>query len=885
MIIDVLNTLVVLYFLVLTGVYLSLFAAAAMGVRRTRQELEGAAPESVQLRGRATLPISVIVPAYNEEKNVVESVRALLALRYPEHEVVVVNDGSSDNTLAELRRAFALEPVPVDLRLDLECQPVRATYRSAVNRRLIVVDKENGGKADALNCAINAARYPLVCAIDADTVIVPDALLRLVRPFLSDLDVVGAGGSIVAANGCVIEDGNVTEVGLPHSWLARFQVVEYLRAFLVGRLGWDGLGGNLIISGAFGLFRRGAMVKAGGYADDTVGEDMELVARLRHDVPQWLQPRAIRHVPDAVAFTEVPEDLRVLGRQRDRWQRGLLDTLWRHKRMTFNPRYGAVGTFVTPFFWAFEAIAPLIEFFGFIWVTLLVFFGEVSPLAGGLFFLVALMAGMMLSLGSIMLEQYSLSFFREPGDIRRLLTFAFLENWGFRQLMVWYRLLGTLSFFRGRRAWGQMTRTGFGAAIAGTGARARQWLPALVVLLFLFILSLPVAWFVKRPPESHVLVLNKTVPFENYREHGRLMWLLSHFKAPPPSGRLQWNVREDYIGYDPALEETHDLTEEDLAGKSILYVADTYGVYVDDFDVEKGALEDRVRVDTALEERVEHIELSRKIYGGLQIDEVAAIEKFVRGGGRLVAEFNAFATPTARPVRERMERLLNVEWTGWAVRPIVDFADPFEVAEWIRDRWCELNRREKWDIEGPGLLFVHESSLVVALREGVELKPNPVHVRTDSLDIPYPYWSDIVTAVNDSDVRAEFHIRVKPAGAALLDAWGIPAIYPAVTHNDALTRTYLAGDFSDGPWALGPVWLAGLAKMRKGLARLDVVPPDTRLMWTIYAPLIERILALDDEENRRSGRLGARAAAERTPSDQAKEPAPSTDEASGPSVE
>ena len=824
--IEFLNMFVLLYFVILTGVYIAHFVSAVFGVIRVRHELEGSSPENVSLRGRATLPISIIVPAHNEEKTVVESVRALLNLRYPQHEVVVVNDGSSDQTMARLRTAYALEAVPLDLRLDLGCKPIRQTFRSAINRRLVVIDKENGGKADALNCAVNAARYPLVCAIDADTLIIPDALLRLVRPFLSDLDLVGVGGTVCLANGCKIERGNVVEVALPGKWLSRFQVVEYMRAFLVGRLGWDGLGGNLIVSGAFGLFRRQAVIKAGGYAIDSVGEDMELIARLRHDVPKWRQSRAIRHLPDPVAFTEVPDSFRILGNQRDRWQRGLFDTLWRHKRMTFNPRYGAIGLFVMPFFIFFELFGPLVEFFGYMYFLLTALGGMLEPLFASMFGVVALLSGFMLSLGAILLEEMSLSFFRARGDMGRLIFVALLENFGYRQLILFYRVRGLFSYIAGKKAWGRMTRTGFHEDFT-RNVGASGIIPTLVMLLVATLLALPVGWLLKPRAEASIVVVDKTVPFHNYREHRRLMWLLSQHKVPPPGDRLLWNVARDYIGYDPKSGQAVDISDEALQGANLVYLADTYGVYVDDYETPRNL--------------AEHLELSERIYGGLTSEEIGTLERFTRNGGRLVAEFNSFASPTSGDSRRRLERTLNLGWTGWAARHLHDLADYREIARWARERWARENGRP-WDLEGPGLLFVHESGRVVALREGPELGTPSVFLAMGELKIPYQYWFDIVVPRDEKEVRAEFKLATTPEGDRVLAAAGIPSIFPAILHDDDLMHVYMAGDFSDSGATLGPPWLAGLPTIRGWMARARIMPEDARLTWLVYAPLVERLI-------------------------------------------
>ena len=826
--IEFFNIFVLLYFVMLTAGYIALFIAAVVGVIQVRRDLEGSSPESVNTRGRATLPISILVPAHNEEKTVVESVRALLKLRYPEHEVVVVNDGSPDRTMARLRAAFALEAVPIDIRVDLPCKPIRATYRSAIYKRLIVIDKDNGGKADALNCAINASRFPLVCAIDADTLILPDALLRLVRPFLTDVDVVAVGGTICLANGCKIEKGTVVEMGLPKSWIARFQVVEYLRAFLVGRLGWDRMGGNLIISGAFGLFRRSAVTAAGGYAHDSVGEDMELVARLRHQVPQWLQGRAVRHLPDPVSFTEAPESMRILGNQRDRWQRGLADTLWRHRSMAFNRRYGPVGLVVMPFFIMFELFGPIIELFGYIYFVIILIAGVLEPWFATLFFVLAMLIGFLLSLGAILLEELSLSFFRDKGDLWRLVLVALLENMGYRQIILWYRLRGLWGYFRKKKTWGRMVRLGFGGPSAAKKKEAtKSSAPGLVTALLVLLIALPVGWLIKPRPPSSVVLLDKTVPFENRREHKRLMWLLSQAKVDPPRSRILWDVAIDYVGWNPTTKERHELQEQDIVKASLLYIADTYGVYTDDYD--------------ALPRPVAHIELSKKIYGGLTEAEMDVIERFMRRGGRIMAEFNTFATPTPVAARHRMEEVLGVRWSGWAGRRINDFADNREIAQWVQRRWAQ-ETGQPYNLEGPGILLIHEDGRVVCLQQDLDISPDPMTLHMGSLTVAFTYWFDIVSADEKANVRAEYTIQATDIGARLMQKFGIPARFPAIIHDNNYRRTYVAMDIADGESTLGPPWLAGVPRIRQGLAHINLVPEDTRLMWMVYAPLLNRVL-------------------------------------------
>jgi cellulose synthase/poly-beta-1,6-N-acetylglucosamine synthase-like glycosyltransferase len=455
-----LAVLALVYFAALNTLYLAFTAIAARSIgRHLRTRRYAAAEES--FASPLTPPVSVLLPAYNEEAGIVESVRSLLGLRYPEHEVVVVSDGSTDATLERLRDAFELTPVRKALREGIPTAPVRATFASRRFPRLWVVDKENGGKADALNAGVNAARYPYICAVDADALLEETALLDVAKPILDDPELVAATGGIVRiANGCRIEHGRVLDVRLPHSRLATLQVVEYFRAFLVGRVGWSRLGSLLIISGAFGLFRRSLVEAAGGWWTHTVGEDVELVVRLHRYLRERGEDYRIAFVPDPVCWTEAPEDVRTLSRQRRRWQRGLAESLWRHRRMTGNPRYGVLGVVGFPYFLVFELFGPLIEALGLPLVIAAFAVGRVSLTFVGAFLVVSILLGAVLSVSALALEEFSFRRHARDRDVLRMVGYSVLENFGYRQLVDVWRLLGLVDAARRKRSWGEMRRRG-----------------------------------------------------------------------------------------------------------------------------------------------------------------------------------------------------------------------------------------------------------------------------------------------------------------------------------------------------------------------------------------------------------------------------------------
>ena len=407
-------------------------------------------------------PLSVIVPAYDEELTIEDSVRALLSLQYPDFEVIVVNDGSTDGTLDRLVERFALEPEESAGAGPLPHAPVRRVYRSATNPALRVVDKENGGKADALNAGINLAEGELFCAADADSLLEADSLLRAVQPFVEGgEETIAVGGTVRVANGCPVRGGRVVEVRLPRHPLALLQTVEYMRAFTMARLAFERFGALFIISGAFGIFRREAVLEVGGYSTATVGEDMELVLRLHRFMRERGRRYEIRFVPEPVCWTQVPERLRALARQRIRWHRGALESLAAHRRMLARRRYGTPGSLGLVTLFLLDVLGPAVEAVGYL---LMPFLWAAGMLDTG--FLLAWLAmtfafGVVVSIGALVLEEMELRRFPRASHLALLAVTAILENFGYRQLNNLWRIAGHLAYLRGVRGWGRQTRRAF----------------------------------------------------------------------------------------------------------------------------------------------------------------------------------------------------------------------------------------------------------------------------------------------------------------------------------------------------------------------------------------------------------------------------------------
>lgn len=456
------NWLVLLYFLGINGIYILLNILSFFAIKRYLGERKTTELEKV-FQSTFFKPISIITPAYNEEETIAETVKSLLQLQYPQHEVVVVNDGSKDNTLDVLVKRYKMVKAPITYPMQINCKRIDQVYVSPEYTNLVLVDKENGGKGDALNAGINVARCSLVCSIDADSLLESNALLKVVRPFLENPNTVAVGGIVRIANGCKVRSGEVIEVGMPKNSLARFQTVEYLRAFLFGRTGWNVLNGMLVISGAFGLFSKAAVVECGGYRNDTVGEDMELVVRLHRIMRKKKRKYRITFIPDPVCWTEVPEKLKILSRQRNRWQRGLMDSMLLNIKMLFNPKYGTVGLFAMPFFFFFEMLGPMVEFTGYIVFFASWYFNIVSFTFAILFLAVAIVLGIVLSVGSLVLEELSFRRYPKIFHLVILFVYAVLENFGYRQLNTWWRFKGSLDYILGKKGWGKMERKGFQA--------------------------------------------------------------------------------------------------------------------------------------------------------------------------------------------------------------------------------------------------------------------------------------------------------------------------------------------------------------------------------------------------------------------------------------
>lgn len=409
--------------------------------------------------------ISILAPAYNEGANIIENVRSLLAVHYNNIELIVINDGSKDDSLQKLISAYNLKEVPYLVNEKLKTKPIRAIYKSTncLYHKLIVVDKINGGKADALNTGINVASNKYIVCIDVDCILEQDAMLKLIKPFLEETDrrVIATGGVVRIANSCEIVNGKLVKVHLPKKFLPRIQALEYIRAFLLGRMAWSRINGLLIISGAFGAFDREIAISAGGYNHETVGEDMELIVRMRRYMHEKKLPYKVAYIPDPLCWTEAPCSYKILGRQRNRWTRGTIETLKIHKKMFFNRRYGILGLLSYPYWFFFELMAPLIEFTGFIFLLLFAILGMIAWPVFLLLLSFILAFGFLYSVFAILIEVTTFNQYKKRSDILKLILIAFAEPLLFHPFVVWSAVRGNIDYLRKKKSWGEMTRKGF----------------------------------------------------------------------------------------------------------------------------------------------------------------------------------------------------------------------------------------------------------------------------------------------------------------------------------------------------------------------------------------------------------------------------------------
>ncbi len=408
-----------------------------------------------------TPSVSILIPAHNEDRVIVRTIRSALAVDYPIFEVIIINDGSVDGTLEAVVSAFGLKKIDLVYRNFLRTTPVKAFYSNPEIPNLIVIDKERSGKADSLNCGINVSRSPYFCSVDADSLLEQDSLIKLITPIMeSSVPVIACGGVVRILNGVTLTDGSLQKIDLPQKALPMFQVVEYARTFLFGRMGWDALNCLLILSGTFSLFLKSAVLKVGGYRGGNTSEDMEIIVRLHKHYLEQKKPYRIKFISDPICWTEVPDNLKMLGRQRRRWHLGLLQTLFQHKSMIFNADYGRLGLFVLPYYLLFETFGPVVELMGYVTVGGSYLLGLLSFDFLLLFLVLSVFYGTFLSTAGVFLTELTYRRYPKWSHLVQMVWYALLENFYYRQINSFWRTQALFNFLRGRTGWEHVVEKG-----------------------------------------------------------------------------------------------------------------------------------------------------------------------------------------------------------------------------------------------------------------------------------------------------------------------------------------------------------------------------------------------------------------------------------------
>jgi cellulose synthase/poly-beta-1,6-N-acetylglucosamine synthase-like glycosyltransferase len=455
------NYCVGIYFGALNTVYLVLLVLALLVIFRHLRRIKYS-PYKEFTVSQETPPVTILIAMHNEEKVVLRSIRSALATEYPFFEVIIINDGSTDGTLQKVIDTFGLSKIDRVYRTFLKTKPIKGFYYSLKTPNLLVIDKEWGGKADALNCGVNVSRSPYFCSLDADSLLEKDALIRVMTPLLdSNVPVIASGGVVRIINGLRLTDEiTIEEIDLPDNTLLLFQIVEYIRGFLFGRVGWDTLRSLLILSGTFSLFQKAGVVEAGGFTVGNVAEDMEMIVRLHRHMLKKNKPYRIRFVSDPICWTEAPDDLKMLGRQRRRWHLGLIQSVSQNREMIFNPQFGKIGMAVLPYYILFEILGPVIEVLGYFFVIISYFLGILSLDFLLLFLTLAIFYGVFLSTASIFLEELTFRRYPKWSHLFRLLIYGVLENFGYRQINSFWRVEALIQYIAGKRAWEHTRKRG-----------------------------------------------------------------------------------------------------------------------------------------------------------------------------------------------------------------------------------------------------------------------------------------------------------------------------------------------------------------------------------------------------------------------------------------
>lgn len=461
------------YALSITVIYITLAILGFFNIRRKKARYTKKEEALFNLYPEMAPPISIVAPAYNEEVIIIDNVTSLLNLDYPNFEVVVVNDGSKDKTLELLIEKFQLQEVPLDYTYKVPCRPVKRIFKSTnlEFKRLTVIDKENGGtKADAMNAGVNYIKNDYFINTDVDCILAKDTLKKIILPVLdSDVTVIGVGATMRMVNGCKLENGVMKQVSPPSKFIPTFQETEYLRSYLVAKMGWAAINCIPNISGGFGLFNRSVVVNIGGFNPLSHAEDMDMTIRMTAYMHEQGEKYKIEQIPDSCCWTEGPPNLNVLKRQRTRWGTGLIQTFVVHKRLILNYKYGKLGMIILPYALFFEFVAPIIESVGFVFMIYLLLTQQINFATFGLMLLFVYLIGITISIITITYDIAVKKQYETFKEYLRLVLYSSFESIVYHPFIVLFSLTGYWRFIRRKKVkWGVMTRQGFGQAVQKT---------------------------------------------------------------------------------------------------------------------------------------------------------------------------------------------------------------------------------------------------------------------------------------------------------------------------------------------------------------------------------------------------------------------------------
>jgi len=406
----------------------------------------------------SVVPISILIPAYNEEQTIVECINSMLKLRYPIYEVLIIDDGSTDKTKDLVVETFSLKMVDRKIRNILDTKEVLEVYEGGSGIKITLLNKANGGKADALNVGINASKYPYVLSLDADSVLQKESLIEIATPVLEDDRTIAVGGNIKVANKVKIKDGEVVGTKTPDRWIVIMQIIEYYRVFVSTRVWFNRFNGNLIISGAFGLFKKKSVLSVGGYDTDSIGEDMGLVVKLHAYCREHKIDYKIQYSPHAVCWSQVPGRVRDFGKQRRRWQVGLMESLLRNRFIFLNPLYGVVGLFSYLYFLLYEMYSSVIEVLGLIFIGIAYYYSFLNREFFIVFIILYTSYSIVVSVATLILGNYIDKYMITPKILFRLIFMSIFESIGYRQVNSFYRLCGIFDYISNKREWNKFAR-------------------------------------------------------------------------------------------------------------------------------------------------------------------------------------------------------------------------------------------------------------------------------------------------------------------------------------------------------------------------------------------------------------------------------------------